>query len=132
MVQNNVKWNLTPEKCFEIIHLTLIDILSESKDFTKNINELIRMLNSRTKIYKLHNCRKYNSFSKYLKLEHNGFLNFIEDYNFYDVIKCDKDISIKLYKNLVDLDDIKYSGKRLTKDSEWIIIDDLGDELFIK
>ena len=123
MVQNNVKWNLTPEKCFEIIHLTLIDILTESKDCTKNINDLILMLNSRTKIYKLHNSRKFNSFSKYLKIEYNGFLNFIEDYNFYDVIKTDKNISIKLYKNLVNTDDIKYSGKRLTKDSEWIFID---------
>tara|TARA_B100000900_G_scaffold393303_1_gene389658 strand:+ start:289 stop:663 length:375 start_codon:yes stop_codon:yes gene_type:complete len=122
MVQNNIKWNLTSEKCFEIIHLTLIDILTESKDFTKNINDLIRMLNSRTKIYKLHDSRKYNSFSKYLKIEYNGFLNFIEDYNFYDVIRGDKDIIIKLYKNLVNLDDLKYSGKRLTKDSEWIII----------
>ena len=123
MVQNNIKWNLTSEKCFEIIHLTLIDILTESKDCTKNINDLILMLNSRTKIYKLHNSRKYNSFSKYLKIEYNGFLNFIEDYNFYDVIKTDKNISIKLYKNLVNTDDIKYSGKRLTKDSEWIFID---------
>tara|TARA_B100001094_G_C17705226_1_gene564592 strand:+ start:76 stop:468 length:393 start_codon:yes stop_codon:yes gene_type:complete len=129
MVQNNIKWNLTPEKCFEIIHLTLIDILSESKDGIRNINDLIIMLNSRTKIYKLHNHRKYNSFSKYLKLEYKGFLNFIEDYNFYDVIKTDKDISIKLYKNLVNLDDIKYSGKRLTKDSEWIFIDNFDEEL---
>ena len=123
MVQNNIKWNLTSEKCFEIIHLTLIDILTESKDCTKNINDLILMLNSRTKIYKLHNSRKFNSFSKYLKIEYNGFLNFIEDYNFYDVIKTDKNISIKLYKNLVNMDDLKLSGKRLTKDSEWIFID---------
>ena len=129
MVQNNIKWNLTSEKCFEIIHLTLIDILSESENCTKNINDLIRMLNSRTRIYKLHNSRKYNSFSKYLKIEYDGFLNFIEEYNFYTVIKSDKDISIKLYKNLVNLDDLKYTGKRLTKDSEWIFIDDLGDEL---
>jgi len=129
MVQNNIKWNLTSEKCFEIIHLTLIDILTESKDGIRNINDLIRMLNSRTKVYKLHNYRKYNSFSKYLKLEYDGFLNFIENYNFYGVIKNDKDISIKLYKNLVNLDDLKYTGKRLTKDSEWIFIDELGDEL---
>jgi len=73
--------------------------------------------------------RKYNSFSKYLKLEYDGFLNFIENYNFYGVIRNDKDISIKLYKNLVNLDDLKYTGKRLTKDSEWIFIDDLGDVL---
>jgi len=123
MVQTNIKWNLTHDKCFEIIHLTLIDILSESKDNIRNINDLILMLNSRTRVYKLHNCRKYNSFSKYLKIEYDGFLNFIENYNFYGVIKNNKDISIKLYKNLVNLDDLKYSGKRLTKDSEWIFID---------
>ena len=129
MVQTNIKWNLNHEKCFEIIHLTLIDILSESKDNIRNINDIILMLNSRTRVYKLHNCRKYNSFSKYLKIEYDGFLNFIESYNFYGVVKTDKDIIIKLYKNLVNLDDLKYTGKRLTKDSEWIFIDDLGDEL---
>ena len=62
-----------------------------------------------------------------MKIEYNGFLNFIEDYNFYDVIRGDKDISIKLYKNLVNLDDLKYSGKRLTKDSEWTFIDVFDD-----
>lgn len=129
MVPNNIKWNLTSEKCFEIIHLTLIDILSEKKDKTSDINNIIQLLNTRTKIYKLHNSRKYNSFSKYLKIEYEGFLNFIEDYNFYGVIKCDKNIYIKLYQNLVNLDDIKYSGKRLTKDSEWIIIDDIEDKI---
>jgi len=124
MVQNNIKWKLTSGKCFEIIHLTLIDILSESKEGIRNINELIMMLNKRTKVYKIHNSRKYNSFSKYLKIEYNGFLNFIENYNFYGVIKNDKNISIKLYKNLVNLDDLKYTGKRLTKDSEWVFIND--------
>lgn len=125
---NNIVWNLNPEKCFEIIQLTLIDILTESKDKTRDINDLIRLLNIRTKIYKLHDCRKYNSFSKYIKLEYGGFLNFIEWYNFYGVVKTNKNISIKLYKNLVDLNDLKYSGKRYTKDSEWVMLDDLGEE----
>ena len=125
---HNIVWNLNSEKCFEIIQLTLIDILTESKDKTRDINDLIRLLNIRTKIYKLHDCRKYNSFSKYIKLEYDGFLNFIESYNFYGVVKTNKNISIKLYKNLVDLNDLKYSGKRYTKDSEWVMLDDLGEE----
>ena len=126
---HNIIWNLNPEKCFEIIQLTLIDILTESKDKTRDINDLIRLLNIRTKIYKLHDYRKYNSFSKYIKLEYDGFLNFIESYNFYGILKTNKNISIKLYKNLVDLNDLKYSGKRYTKDSEWVMLDDLGEEL---
>lgn len=122
MVQN-INWKLSSEKCFEIIHFTLIDILTESKDHIQNIDNLIYKLNKKTRVYKLHDLKRYNSFSKYLKLEYNGFLKFIEDYNFYDIIKKDKTIYIKLYKNLVDLKKLKDS-KRYTKDSEWIFIDD--------
>ena len=123
-MNQNIVWNLSPEKCFEIIHLTLIDILEGNRDKTLTLDALIKNLNTRTKVYKLHNEKKYNSFSKYLKEEYDGLLNFIECYNFYDVIYNDKEISIKLYKNLVDLNDIKYSGKRITRDNEWVFIDD--------
>ena len=125
---SKITWNLSLEKCFEIIQYTLIDILSESKTKSLNIDKLVELLNQRTKIYKLHNLKKYNSFSKYLKIEYNGILNFIENYNFYGVVKTKNEIIIKLYSNLVDLNDLKYTGKRITKDSEWIMIDELGEE----
>jgi len=126
---SKITWNLSSEKCFEIIQYTLIDILSENKTKSLNIDKLVELLNLRTKIYKLHNSKKYNSFSKYLKIEYKGVLNFIENYNFYGVVKAENEIIIKLYSNLVDLNDLKYTGKRLTKDSEWIMIDELGEEL---
>jgi len=126
---SKITWNLSSEKCFEIIQYTLIDILSENKTKSLNIDKLVELLNLRTKIYKLHNSKKYNSFSKYLKIEYKGVLNFIENYNFYGVVKTENEIIIKLYSNLVDLNDLKYTGKRLTKDSEWIMIDELGEEL---
>lgn len=125
---SKITWNLSLEKCFEIIQYTLIDILSENKTKSLNIDKLVELLNQRTKIYKLHNSKKYNSFSKYLKIEYNGILNFIENYNFYGVVKTNNEIIIKLYSNLVDLNDLKYTGKRITKDSEWIMIDELGEE----
>ena len=123
MVRNSIKWNISEGKCFEIIHLTLIDILNETKDKTLNLNKLVELLNSRTKIYKLNDNKKYNSFSKYLKINHNGILKFIEDYNFYGVIKTDKNIYIKLYKNLIEFNDITFSNRRITRDSDWIILD---------
>lgn len=125
---SKITWNLSLEKSFEIIQYTLIDILSENKTKSLNIDKLVELLNQRTKIYKLHNSRKYNSFSKYLKIEYNGILNFLENYNFYGVVKTNNEIIIKLYSNLVDLNDLKYTGKRITKDSEWIMIDELGEE----
>ena len=122
MVQNSIKWNISEEKCFEIIHLTLIDILNETKDKTMNLNKLVELLNTRTKIYKLNDNKKYNSFSKYLKINHNGILKFIEDYNFYGVIKTDKNIFIKLYKNLIEFNDITFANRRITRDSDWIML----------
>lgn len=119
MVHNLIQWNLSEEKCFEIIHLTLIDILSESPNKTLSLNRLVELLNSRTRIYKISNKKKYNSFSKYLKLKHKGILNFIEEYYFYGVIKTKRNIQIQLYKNLVNLNSLE---RRITKDSEWEFI----------
>ena len=127
MVQGSVKWNFSHDKCFEIIHLTIIDILSETNGKILSLNALIENLNSRTKIYKLNNLKRLNMFSKYLKIEYGGVINFLESFNFYSVVKTEKDIYVKLYKNLVNLDDIK-AGKRITKDSDWIIIQDSSDE----
>tara|TARA_Y100000591_G_scaffold332795_1_gene371619 strand:+ start:1395 stop:1766 length:372 start_codon:yes stop_codon:yes gene_type:complete len=122
-----VKWNFSDDKCFEIIHLTIIDILSEKHEKILSLNKLIENLNSRTKIYKLHNSKRLNMFSKYLKIEYGGVINFLESFNFYSVVKNEQDIYVKLYKNLVNLDDIK-AGKRITKDSDWILIQDSSDE----
>ena len=123
MVQNSIKWNFSEEKCFEIIHLTLIDILNECPNKTLSLNRLVELLNSRTRIYKLSNHKKYNSFSKYLKLKHKGILNFIEEYNFYGVDKNEKNIRVKLYSNLVNMNQLG-SLKRMTKDSEWEFINE--------
>lgn len=127
MVQSSVKWNFSHDKCFEIIHLTIIDILSEKNGKILSLNALIENLNSRTKIYKLNNSKRLNMFSKYLKIEYGGVIHFLERFNFYSVVKTEKDIYVKLYKNLVNLDDIK-EGKRITKDSDWIFIQDSSDE----
>tara|TARA_B100000575_G_C23005912_1_gene579555 strand:- start:238 stop:609 length:372 start_codon:yes stop_codon:yes gene_type:complete len=123
MVHNLIQWNLSDDKCSEIIHLTLIDLLNERKDKIIPLNQLIELLNARTWIYKIHNQRKYNTFSKYLKHKHNGILNFIELFNIYGVIKTDKQIFVQLYPNLINLSDIKHIKKRITKDSEWVIIE---------
>ena len=121
---NSNKWNLSENRCIKIIQMTLVDALSERSDKTLPLNKLIELMNSRTKIYKLSNDKKYNSFSKYLKSEYNGILNFIESYNFYDIIKTERHIFIKLYPNLVDLNDLESCKKRITRDNEWIVIKD--------
>ena len=78
MSQNSIKWNYSEEKIFEIIHLTLIDILKGKEDKTCYLKKLVPLLNLQSKVNRINDDRKYNLFSKYLKIEHNGFLNFIK------------------------------------------------------
>ena len=123
MSQNSITWNYSEEKMFEIIHLAMIDILKEMKDKTCHLKHLVSLLNSKSKVNRINNDRKYNLFSKYLKIEHNGILNFIEDYNFYEIIRKEQKIFVKLHEELINKDDLNW-GKRITKDSEWILVDD--------
>ena len=55
MVQNSIQWNLSEDKCFEIINLTLIDILKKTSskkiyfvmvidNIKKNFNSFIKFL----------------------------------------------------------------------------------------
>ena len=71
---------------------------------------------------KLNNIKKFNTFSKYIKCNYGGVLNFLEQYNFYGIIKTDKEIFIHLYKNLIEFNNLSSHEKRITKDSDWIII----------
>ena len=127
MSQNSIKWNYSAEKIFEIIHLALIDILKGKKDKTCHLKQLVSLLNSKSKVNRINNDRKYNQFSKYLKIEHNGILNFIEDYNFYEIIRKEEKIFVKLHEELINKNDLNW-GKRITKDSEWILVDDLDSD----
>ena len=123
MSQNSIKWNYSEEKIFEIIHLTLIDILKGKEDKTCYLKKLVPLLNLQSKVNRINDDRKYNLFSKYLKIEHNGILNFIEDYNFYEIIRKEQKVFVKLHEELINKDDLNW-GKRITKDSEWILVDD--------
>ena len=123
MSHNLIKWNLSEEKIFEIIHLTLIDILGEKEDKTCHLKQLVKLLNDMNKTHRINDNRKHNLFSKYLKIEHNGILNFIEDYNFYEIIRKEQKIFVKLHEELINKNDLNW-GKRITKDSEWVLIDD--------
>ena len=124
MSQKPIKWNLSEDKIFEIIHLSLIDILGEKEDKTCHLKQLVKLLNDKNKTHRINDNRKYNLFSKYLKIEHKGFLNFIEDYNFYEILRTEQKVFIKLHEGLINKNDLNW-GKRITKDSDWILVDDL-------
>jgi 1,2-phenylacetyl-CoA epoxidase catalytic subunit len=53
MVRKNNKWNISKEKGEELAHQYIIEILSESRNQTLTLSELIILLNQRTKYHKI-------------------------------------------------------------------------------
>ena len=118
---HNYKWNISLERGIEIAHTLVIEILSESLK-PKPLNELVFLLNSRSKGYKIHNNKKHNCFTKYLKVRHGGVVNFLDDYNIYGIIKKSDEIQVVLMRDLLEDFDIKSPLKRITRDNEWVLV----------
>jgi len=118
---NNYKWNISLEKGIEIAHILIIDILRESIK-PLPLNELVFLLNSRAKKYKIHNNKKHDCFTKYLKVVHGGVVSFLDDYNIYGIMKTNGKIDVLLLEDLLEDYDIINPLKRITSDNEWIII----------
>ena len=62
MGYKSFKWNISSEKGMEIAHEKIIEILREKKPST-SLNELVTLLNLRTKNYKIHPNKKHNWIS---------------------------------------------------------------------
>ena len=73
MVRNSFHWNITKEKGFEIIHMNIIEILREQPKKSIPLDQLVTLLNERTKYLKIHSSRKYNTLSKYIKMNYDFF-----------------------------------------------------------
>jgi hypothetical protein len=119
MGHNKIKWNISLEKGIEIAHKTIIEILREQTEPIK-LNELIFLLNNRTKIYKISNNKKNNCFVKYLRVNHGGIIKFLDKYCIYGLIYDNSNISVILLEDL--LEDGNEPIKNITKDNDWIFI----------
>tara|TARA_B100001093_G_C26556363_1_gene896722 strand:- start:196 stop:555 length:360 start_codon:yes stop_codon:yes gene_type:complete len=119
MGHNKIKWNISIEQGNEIAHSILKDILYQNKDPIP-LDELIFLLNSRAKKYKIHNNRKHNCFTKYLKIVHGGIINFLDNYTMYGIIhKSDKKFVVLISENILsDTSPLK----SITRDSDWIFL----------
>ena len=72
--------------------------LKESKNDTLEFNELVFLLNNRTRNLDLKNNNKKKTLTNFLKIVCNGVLQFIDDYDDYLVIKKNNKIYIS-YNN---------------------------------
>ena len=80
MVHKNYKWNLSKEEGRKLIYTMLEKIIKEKKDNSIEINELIFLLNIRTKNLDIRNNNKQKNLSNFIKIVFGGVINFIDDF----------------------------------------------------
>ena len=117
MVQKNNRWNISREKGETIINKYMIEILQDSKDNMISLSDLLILLNQRTKHIKFINNSTKKPLSVYIRCIHGSPLNFLDNHSFYEVIKEQANIQVKLvdkYITTKNYDDYK----------EWILVDE--------
>ena len=124
MVQKNNRWNISREKGETIINKYIIEILQDSKDNMISLSGLLILLNLRTKHIKFINNSKKKPLSVYIRCIHGSILNFLDNHSFYDVIKDDANIQVKLL-------DKHITSKNLNDYKDWVLVDQEEDFILV-
>jgi len=82
MVHKNYKWNISKIKGQNIANEIIKEIISEQKGNSIEINELIFLLNSRTKVYEIKNNKKKKNIVNFLKNNFGSLKKFLEENNY--------------------------------------------------
>ena len=98
-----MNWNSSKKKAENLIHTTLSKILQENH--TIELQSLLDKCNQLTKHYTFHKNNKYNQFSKYIKYNFNGILEFIKENTHYDIQNNNKQIYIVNILQITDFHD---------------------------
>ena len=126
MVHGSIKWNISDERGLHIIHRSLIQILRERPKKFLPLKDLVFLLNRRPRYHKIHNNKKHNSLTNYIKIKYGGIIKFIDDYSLYGLrIKGNHDYVYLMDQNnetLTDQELIDCYTKRITQDTEWVFV----------
>lgn len=83
MVHKNYKWNVSEEEGREIVYNNIEALLNERSNKTIEIEELVFLLNNRTKNMDIRNNNKKKNISNFIKIICGGIINFIDDYSIF-------------------------------------------------
>ena len=109
MGHKNYKWNISEEKGRNIVHNLIEKLLKERSDKKIEIEELVFLLNNRTKNMNITNNNKKKNICNFIKNVYGGITNFIDNYDLFLLDMNEKNTFVRL--NELEL-------------NEWIIIED--------
>jgi len=113
MVHQNYKWNISKEKGKRIALETINEILSEQKNNSIEMNELIFLLNNRTKTFTITNNKKKKTIINFLKINYGGIKLFLKENGNFNVLKEE---NIFIIHNKIDINVINLN--------DWIFVDE--------
>ena len=99
MVHKNYKWNISKKEGEKIVLFSIKEILQEQKEHNIQIDELIFLLNNRTKHIKLYNNKKKKNIKNFIKTNFGGIVSFLELHNEFMITKKNNEINVQLNVN---------------------------------
>lgn len=90
------KWNFPIEKGTKIIHENMIHILKDKESTGIEVQELINLLNLRTKKYNFKLYGKRKTISSYIDYYYQNIVNFADSFMVYNVVYKSGKVYIKL------------------------------------
>jgi hypothetical protein len=110
MVHKNYKWNISKEEGRKIAIDCINEILTEQKNNSIELNELIFLLLNRTNKVQITNNKKKKNIVNFLKVNFGGIRVFIDELNNVDLLDEGNKVIVHDI-NIINLND-------------WVFIDD--------
>ena len=113
MVHKNYKWNIPKEEGGKIAKDIIDGILTEQKNNSIELNELIFLLLNRTNKVQITNNRKKKNIVNFLKVNFGGIRVFLNELNNVDILDEEHKVIVRRFDdiNIINLND-------------WVFIDD--------
>ena len=92
MVHKNYKWNISKEKGSNLIYNLIDQILLEKIDNSIEIEELLFLLNNRTKNIDFLNNNKKKNINNFIKNVFGSLTNFVDTYDHFVINKINSEI----------------------------------------
>ena len=110
MVHKNYKWNISKEEGEKIAKDIINEILTEQKNNSIELNELIFLLNNRTNKIQITNHKKKKNLVNFLKVNFGGIRVFLNELSNVRLLEEENKVIVH-YINIINLND-------------WVFIDD--------
>lgn len=112
MPRKNYKWNISMDQGRKYLLDIIKGILQEQKNETMNVNELLLLIQNRSKHLIITNNQKKKSLLNFMNSNFGGIIPFADDYS------C-----LAVFENSKETPRIKYIDSNFPMFDEWICVE---------